>query len=86
MVYTQFHVNKNGFFKTVQPTAGNQPTISQWQHISGFKKYRPHHIQKSEGGSSPDMDILDQAKKETISSRKDDKIEDIQASDRYTTL
>ena len=39
MVLLQFHINQNDFFETVRPTAGNSPTYSNWQDLSGPRRH-----------------------------------------------
>ena len=56
LVSPQFHLQYDDFFETVRPSAGNEPTFSQWQYISGIKNRRqgqPDTTKRFQGSQRP---------------------------------
>ena len=54
LVSPQYHVTYDDFFETVRPSARNEPTISSWQSLAGFRHSRD--IPTSEGVPSATSD------------------------------
>jgi hypothetical protein len=52
----QFHVQYDDFFETVCPSAGNPPTFSQWQYISGLKSQRDKEKLPPSEGATPSLE------------------------------
>ena len=49
MVSPQLQIQRNIFFETVRPTDENPPTLYHWQHCSGFRPDRSHHLHSQDG-------------------------------------
>jgi hypothetical protein len=56
LVSPQFHVQYDDFFETVRPSAGNPPTFSQWQYISGLKSRRDKEKLPPSEGATPSLE------------------------------
>jgi hypothetical protein len=56
LVSPQFHVQYDDFFETVRPLAGNPPTFSQWQYISGLKSWQDKEKLPPSEGATPSLE------------------------------
>ena len=63
-------VKHDDLFETVLPIAIKPTTISYCKLLSGFKRYKLHHIKHTKGGSVPDKMIPEQAQQEETSVKK----------------
>ena len=70
IVLPQFHINHDDLFETVLPIAIKPTTISYCKLLSGFKRYKLHHVKHTKGGSVPDKMIPEQAQQEETSVKK----------------